>query len=135
MSNALTKVSTEVARRNIDKPTTIRALLEDSKDKDTEIKCLKEEKEITEVKARIVLSMADQIGDEILKARPNLEEKVLEKFPSVVHYLHTLVHMVMDGGPVCMPKPKDFVAHEEKEKATIMRKITSYESVLYTMKD
>ncbi|KAH9290885.1 hypothetical protein KI387_035002, partial [Taxus chinensis] len=46
VSNALVKVSVEVAWRNIDKDATIRVLLEDNKAKTTEITRLKGEKDL-----------------------------------------------------------------------------------------
>ncbi|KAH9321904.1 hypothetical protein KI387_016543, partial [Taxus chinensis] len=79
--------------------------------------------------------MAEKIGDKILKKRPDLEEKFTLKFPSALNYLHTLVHMVLDEGSMSIPKPKDATAHEEKARTTIECKITSYESILKTLKN
>ncbi|KAH9311669.1 hypothetical protein KI387_026704, partial [Taxus chinensis] len=84
--NTLTKVSVEVARWNVDKATTIRALLDDKKYKDTEIKRLTEEKEKVEAEVKNILRMAKQIGDEIIEKRPHFQEKVVTQYKSALHY-------------------------------------------------
>ncbi|KAH9306621.1 hypothetical protein KI387_011025, partial [Taxus chinensis] len=104
-------------------------------DKGLEIKCLIEEKETTNATGNSIHSLADQIGDELMNKRPDLEAMIAEEFPSAMHYLHTLVHLLMEEGPIRMPKPKDAVEQEHKAKGMVMWKITSYEALLQTLKD
>ncbi|KAH9301206.1 hypothetical protein KI387_012789, partial [Taxus chinensis] len=54
-------VFAEVTRRNVDKATTIRALMEDNKDKNAKITHLKEEKEHEQEKNEAFVSMAEDI--------------------------------------------------------------------------
>ncbi|KAH9329139.1 hypothetical protein KI387_001247, partial [Taxus chinensis] len=54
-------VSTEVARRNVDKATTIKALREDIKAKDVEITRLKGEKDLEKNKNGVLITMAEEI--------------------------------------------------------------------------
>ncbi|KAH9287977.1 hypothetical protein KI387_032094, partial [Taxus chinensis] len=79
-----------------------------------------------------LLSMAEDIRDHVLQERPHLEPKVPKNFPSAMHYVCTLVDMVLEEGPVRMPTPKDLEQEVERAKATIIRKISSYEALLQT---
>lgn len=135
VSNALVKVYAEVARRNVDKVTTIRTLIEDIKEKDGEIEHLKAEKEWEEEKNEALISMAEEIGDDILKVRPHLESQLPQKFPSAMLYVQKLVQLVIDEGHVRMLAPKYLVEEATRAKATISVKISSYESLLQALKD
>ncbi|KAH9287532.1 hypothetical protein KI387_031649, partial [Taxus chinensis] len=59
---------------NVDKAATIRVLREDIKAKDAEIVCLKGE-DLEKKKNGVLISMVEEIGDHVLKARPHLESK------------------------------------------------------------
>lgn len=115
VGNDLVKVSTKVARRNINKAATIRVLLEDNKAKTAEITRLKGEKDLEQKNNEAFISMKKEIGDYVMKARPHLESKVLENFPSAMHYVHTLVDLVLEDGPIQMLVPK--VPEQEAERA------------------
>ncbi|KAH9327419.1 hypothetical protein KI387_007597, partial [Taxus chinensis] len=67
VSNALVKVSTEVARRNIEKTATIKALIEEVKAKNVEITHLVQERDPSKRKYETFVSMAKEIGDDVLK--------------------------------------------------------------------
>ncbi|KAH9319464.1 hypothetical protein KI387_021233, partial [Taxus chinensis] len=61
--------------------------------------------------------------------------QVPQKFPSAMHYVHTLVKLVINEGLVHMPKPKDPIEEEVKSKSIISEKIVSYESLLQALKN
>ncbi|KAH9292904.1 hypothetical protein KI387_041912, partial [Taxus chinensis] len=105
--------------RNIDKSTTIRALMEDNKDKTVEIEGLKAEKERERMKNEAFVSMEEDIGDYIFKERPHLEPKVPDKFPSVMHYVHTLVELVLEDGPLRITSLKDAKQEAERKRASL----------------
>ncbi|KAH9313800.1 hypothetical protein KI387_022427, partial [Taxus chinensis] len=121
--------------RNIDKVATIRVLLEDNKEKTAEITHLKGEKDLEKKKNEAFISMAEEIGDYVLKARLHLESKVPKKFPSAMHYVRTLVDLVLEDGPIRMPAPKDPEQEVERARASVVRKISSYEALHKTLQD
>ncbi|KAH9288644.1 hypothetical protein KI387_032761, partial [Taxus chinensis] len=60
----------------MDKAATIRALREEIKTKDEEIACLTARKRLgTEEERTVFISIAEEIGDNVMKARPHLEPK------------------------------------------------------------
>ncbi|KAH9293873.1 hypothetical protein KI387_040921 [Taxus chinensis] len=119
----------------MDKVATIWVLLEDKKDKDTEIKCLTQECDNAVVEAQNVKMMVEQIADEILLQRPEFQEKVPQDFKSELHYLCTIVHLLLDEGPMHLPKKKDAGEEATRARATIDRKVSIYEVLLQTLKD
>ncbi|KAH9314986.1 hypothetical protein KI387_023613, partial [Taxus chinensis] len=81
------------------------------------------------------ISMEKEIGDYVLKARAHLESKVPEKFPSTMHYVCTLVDLVLEDGPIQMLTPKDTEQEVERERPSMVRKISSYEALLQNLQD
>ncbi|KAH9294616.1 hypothetical protein KI387_038204 [Taxus chinensis] len=70
-----------------------------------------------------------------MEKRPDFQEKVPKDFPSALHYLYTMVRLLLEEGPVDFPKPKDVIEEEKGAKALVARKIASYESVMQALKD
>lgn len=125
------KVSTDVARRNIDKSDTIKALTEELKVKDVEIACLVQERDLRKIKYETFVSMVEEIGDDILKVRLHLESQVPKEFPSAMHYIRTMIKLVLEDEKVRIPEqPKDPVEEVEKAQAAVVRKIATYKGLL-----
>ncbi|KAH9303386.1 hypothetical protein KI387_014969, partial [Taxus chinensis] len=56
-------VSVKLARRNMDKYTTIKALCEELKTKDAEIARITQERDFTQKKNEVFISITEDIGD------------------------------------------------------------------------
>ena len=106
VSNALVKVSREVVRWNMDKAATIRAHKEEIKTKDGEIARLTQERDLVQQKNSVFISIVEEIGDNVIRFRPHLEPKVPKMFPLAIHYIGTLVELVLEDEPLCMPVPR-----------------------------
>ncbi|KAH9307274.1 hypothetical protein KI387_035185, partial [Taxus chinensis] len=59
----------------MDKAATIRALREEIKTTDGEIVCLTQKRDLAQKKNIVFISVAEEIGDNIIRARPHLEPK------------------------------------------------------------
>ncbi|KAH9319481.1 hypothetical protein KI387_021250, partial [Taxus chinensis] len=81
------------------------------------------------------ISMAEAIGDHVLKARPHLETKVSNQFPSAMHYVRTLVDLVLEDDTLRMPAQNNPEQEAEREKAAIIREFPSYEGLLKALQE
>ena len=120
VSNALVKVSAEVARRNMDKFAAIRALHEELKTKDAKIAHITQERHFAQKKNEVFISIAEEIGDNVIRARPHMEAKVPQMFPSAIHYVGKLVDLVLEYEPLPMPAPRSLEQDVKREKVSVM---------------
>ncbi|KAH9289003.1 hypothetical protein KI387_033120, partial [Taxus chinensis] len=44
--------------------------------------------------------MAEEIGDDVLKVCPHLESRVPKEFPSAMHYVKTMITLVLEDEKV-----------------------------------
>ncbi|KAH9315532.1 hypothetical protein KI387_024159, partial [Taxus chinensis] len=64
--------------------------------------------------------MAEEIGDDVLKVRLHLESQVLKEFPSMMHYVKTMIKLVLEDEKVCIPEqPKDLAKELKKVQAAV----------------
>ncbi|KAH9313740.1 hypothetical protein KI387_022367, partial [Taxus chinensis] len=134
-SNVLVKVLVEVDKRNMDKSTTIKVLREEMKLKDVEMEHITHEREFTQKNNEVFISVAEDIGDNVIRARPHLEPKVPQTFPSTIHYVGKLVEVVLEDETICMQALEQSEKDEKCEKASVMRKFTSYEGLLQALQE
>ncbi|KAH9317261.1 hypothetical protein KI387_019030, partial [Taxus chinensis] len=80
--------------------------------------------------------MAEEIGDDVLKVRPHLESWVPKEFPSAMHYVKTIITVVLEDEKVRISlQPKDSREKTEKAQAAVARKIATYEGLLQATHD
>lgn len=52
-----------------------------------------------------------------------------------MHYVHNLVDLVLEDGPIHMLAPKDPEQEAKREKSSVIRKISSYQEFLQTLQE
>ncbi|KAH9298520.1 hypothetical protein KI387_030202, partial [Taxus chinensis] len=72
--------------------------------------------------------MVEEIGDDVLKVYPHLESWVPKEFPSAMHYVKTMITLVLEDEKAHVSsQPKDSGEKTEKVQATVIRNIATYE--------
>ncbi|KAH9328123.1 hypothetical protein KI387_000231, partial [Taxus chinensis] len=100
----------------MDKSTMIRALREELKTKDVEIAHITQERNLAQKKNEVFISIVEEIRDNVIRARPHLEAKVPQTFPSAIHYVGKLVDLVFEDEPLHIPMPRNLEQEAWLEK-------------------